>query len=43
VTDKLRSYGVAHRDLIPETTHGTKQYENSRAEQSHEAIRVRQR
>ena len=43
VTDKLRSYGVAHRDLIPETIHSTKQYENSRAEQSHEATRVRER
>ncbi len=37
VTDKLRSYGVAHRELIPETIHCTKQYENNRAEQSHEA------
>jgi len=23
VTDKLRSYGVAHRDLIPDTIHDT--------------------
>jgi putative transposase len=37
VTDKLRSYGVAHREMIPETIHTTQQYENSRAEQSHEA------
>jgi putative transposase len=43
VTDKLRSYGVAHRELIPETTHSTQQYENNRAEQSHEATRVRAR
>ena len=43
VTDKLRSYGVAHRELIPETIHSTKQYENNRAEQSHEATRVRER
>ena len=35
VTDKLRSYGVAHRELILETIHSTKQYENNRAEQSH--------
>ena len=41
VTDKLRSYGVAHRELIPETIHSTEQYENNRAEQSHEATRVR--
>ena len=43
VTDKLRSYGVAHRELIPETIHSTQQYENNRAEQSHEATRVRER
>jgi putative transposase len=43
VTDKLRSYGVAHRELIPDTIHSTKQYENNRAEQSHEATRVRKR
>jgi len=40
VTDKLRSYGVAHRELLPETIHSTEKYENNRAEQSHEAIRV---
>ena len=48
MTDKLRSYGVAHRELIPDTTHSTKQYDNNRAEQSecritHEATRVRER
>jgi putative transposase len=43
VTDKLRSYGVAHRELIPETIHSTRQYENNRAEQSHEPTRVRER
>ena len=43
VTDKLRSYGVAHRELIPEAIHSTKQYENNRAEQSHETTRVRER
>ena len=43
VTDKLRSYGVAHRELIPEAIHITQQYENNRAEQSHEATRVRER
>jgi len=43
VTDKLRSYGVAHRELIPETIHSTKQYENNRAEQFHESTRVRER
>jgi putative transposase len=43
VTDKLRSYGVAHRELIQDTIHSTNQYENNRAEQSHEATRVRER
>ena len=43
MTDKLRSYGVAHLELIPETIHSTQQYENNRAEQSHEATRVRER
>ena len=43
VADKLRSYGVAHRELLSESIHSTKQYENNRAEQSHEAIRVRER
>jgi putative transposase len=43
VTDKLRSYGVAHRELMPEKIHSTEPYENNRAEQSHEATRVRER
>ena len=43
VTDKLRSHGVAHRELIPDTIHSVQQYENNRAEQSHEATRVRER
>lgn len=43
VTDKLRSYGVAHRELVPGTIHSTQQYENNRAEQSHESTRVRER
>jgi putative transposase len=43
VTDKLRRYGVAHRELIPETIHSTEQYENNKAEQSHEPTRMRKR
>ena len=43
VTDKLRSYGVAHRELTPEAIHNTTQYANNRAEQSHETTRVRER
>ena len=43
VTDKLRSYGVAHRELIPDTIHDTSQYANNRAELSHLPTRVRER
>ncbi len=43
VTDKLRSYGVAHRELMPDMIHSTHQYDNNKAEQSHEATRVRER
>jgi len=43
VTDKLRSYGVAHRELIPDTIHDTYQYANNRAELSHQPTRVRER
>ena len=39
----LRSYGVAYRELIPESVHDTSQYANNRAEQSHEPTRVRER
>jgi putative transposase len=34
VTDKLRSYAVAHRELIPDTVHDTTQYANNSAEPS---------
>ena len=43
VTDKLRSYGVAHRALIPDTIYDTHQYANNRAELSHQPTRVRER
>ncbi len=43
VTDKLRSYDVAHRSLIPEVDHSTAQYANNRAELSHQPTRVRER
>jgi putative transposase len=43
VTDKLRSYGVAHRELILDTIHDTSQYANNRAELSHQPTRVRER
>ena len=43
VTDQLRSYGVAHRELVPEAIHDTTQYANNRAELSHQPTRVRER
>jgi putative transposase len=43
VADKLRSYGVAHRELMPDTIHVTPQYANNRAELSHRPTRVRER
>ena len=42
VTDKLRSYGLAHRELIPDTIHDTTQYANNRVEVSHQPTRVRE-
>lgn len=43
VTDKLGSYHVAHRELIPEAIHDTSQYANNRCELAHEPVRVRER
>ena len=43
VTDKLRSYGAAHRDIMPSVTHCTRQYVNNRAEVSHQPTRQRER
>lgn len=43
VTDKLRSYSVAHREIIQDTIHDTSQYANNRAELLHQPTRVRER
>ena len=43
MTDKLRSYAPAHRELMPDTIHDTSQYANNRAELSHEPTRERER
>jgi putative transposase len=40
--DKLMSYSVAHRELMPEAIHDTSQYTNNRCELSHEPTRVRE-
>jgi putative transposase len=43
VTDKLRSYGVAHRDLMRSVEHRQSKYLNNRAENSHQPTRQRER
>ena len=43
VTDKLRSYAAARREVGLSATHRTGQYENNRAELSHEHTRERER
>jgi putative transposase len=43
VTDGLRSYGVAHRALLPEVRHRKSRYLNNRAENSHRPTRRRER
>ncbi len=43
VTDKLRSYPAALRSVMPSVIHSTDQYENNRAEVSHEPTRQRER
>lgn len=39
----LRSYGVAHRELIPDTIHDISRYANNLAELSPQPTRVRER
>ena len=43
VTDGLRSYGVAQREVLPEVKHRTSRYLNNRAENSHRPTRRRER
>jgi putative transposase len=43
VTDGLRSYGVARRELLPDARHLTSRYLNNRAENSHRPTRRRER
>ncbi len=42
VTDKLRSYEAALRNIIPSVVHDTERWVYSRAEVSHEPIRQRE-
>ena len=43
ITDKLRSYPAAHRGIFPSVVHRTGQYENIRAEVSHQHTREQER
>ena len=43
ITDSLRSYGVAHRAVLPDVRHRTSSYLNNRAENSHQPTRRRER
>jgi putative transposase len=43
VTDKLRSYGIAQRQLLPKVEHRQSRYLNNRAENSHRPTRRRER
>jgi putative transposase len=43
ITDKLRSYGVAKRELLPDVEHRESCYLNNRAENSHRPTRRRER
>lgn len=43
VTDKLRSYGAARRQVMPSVEHRSSKYVNNRAENSHQPTRQRER
>jgi putative transposase len=43
VTDKLRSYGAAHREVMPSAEHRSHKGLNNRAENSHQPTRQRER
>ncbi|MDQ0937595.1 transposase-like protein [Streptomyces turgidiscabies] len=43
VTDKLRSYGAAHREVMPCVEHRSHKGLNNRAENSHQPTRQRER
>ncbi len=43
ITDKLRSYGAAKKELMPSVTHNQERYANNRAENSHQKTRQQER
>jgi putative transposase len=42
ITDKLKSYGAAKREILPGVEHRQHRYRNSRAENSHQPTRQRE-
>ena len=43
ITDKLKSYGAAKREMLPGVEHRQHRYLNNRAENSHQPTRQRER
>ena len=43
ITDQLRSYGAAMREILPSVEHRQHRYLNNRAENSHQPTRQRER
>jgi putative transposase len=43
ITDKLKSYGAAEREVLPSVEHRQHRYLNNRAENSHQPTRQRER
>ena len=43
VTDKLRSYGAAKKEIMPDVIHRHDRWDNNRAENSHQPTRQRER
>jgi putative transposase len=43
ITDRLRSYGAAHREVMPSVEHRSHKGLNNRAENSHQPTRQRER
>jgi putative transposase len=43
ITDKLKSYGAAKREILPEVGHRQHRYLNNQCEQSHRPTRQRER
>ena len=43
ITDKLKSYGAAKREILPGVEHRQHRYLNNRAENSHQPTRQRER